>query len=104
MVRRLLLVVSLAPACAVSGPDHHRPETQMRAAFGELAASGPRSSAVARAAEVANWWRAFGDPVLDRLVERAATANRDIRRATVAVRQARASRVVSAAGELPALE
>ena len=36
------------------------------------------------------WWRQFGDPELDALIERAMTANLDLKRAVARVDQARA--------------
>ncbi|MGH7820666.1 MAG: efflux transporter outer membrane subunit, partial [Candidatus Binatia bacterium] len=69
------LALSFLPACAV-GPDYVRPEPALPSAWQELpdgVATGP--------AEVSRWWKAFADPVLDRLVDRAVAGNRDLRQA-----------------------
>lgn len=49
------------------------------------------------------WWRAFGDPVLEARIGRALEANRDVRAALARVEQARAAVGVSRADFLPAL-
>lgn len=43
-----------------------------------------------QSAPEADWWRALGDPLLDRLIDHALTANRDLLAAEAQVRQARA--------------
>lgn len=53
----------------------------------------------ASAAPDAAWWRAFGDPWLDRLVPQALAANADLRAALARVAQARAARASAAAGD-----
>src|SRR5690606_29079235 len=70
-------------ACAV-GPDYVAPT----APAVEL-----NAVADARASETpfeAEWWRQFGDPVLDSLVERALTSNLDVRIAAARLDEARA--------------
>jgi len=49
------------------------------------------------------WWDSFGDPVLSRLVRRAAYENRDVKMALERVRAARASETVSRSALLPAV-
>ena len=49
----------------------------------------------------ADWWRAFGDPVLTELVEQALAANVDIEIATARVEEARATEALSRAQLLP---
>ena len=49
------------------------------------------------------WWTAFGDPVLDELVDRALDANTDLEVAAARVRQARASLRGAQAGYWPTL-
>jgi multidrug efflux system outer membrane protein len=48
------------------------------------------ASAPAEAQDRGTWWKAFGDPVLDTLVERAGTANTNIQVAAARLQQARA--------------
>ena len=50
------------------------------------------------------WWRAFGDPVLDGLVERALARNTDLRIAAARVAEARALGDVQRAAALPTLD
>jgi multidrug efflux system outer membrane protein len=82
---RLLLAAASAltlSACAV-GPAYHAPiETPVT-----LAAVDPAVSA--QPAPTA-WWKAFGDPELDSLVDRALASNADVRIALARVSQARA--------------
>lgn len=83
-IRTLLLAASAATlsACAV-GPRYTAP-TEAPVAL------APADARVTAAAVEADWWRAFGDPELDSLVERALAANHDIRIAVARVREARA--------------
>lgn len=74
-------------ACAV-GPDYRRPETALDAGFVNAGASATRSEAPA--ADIARFWRGFGDPVLDELVDRALAANGDVRIAAARLQEARA--------------
>jgi NodT family efflux transporter outer membrane factor (OMF) lipoprotein len=53
--------------------------------------------------DLAGWWTAFHDPVLERLVARALTANLDVRIAGARLREARAALGGAQAGELPDL-
>jgi multidrug efflux system outer membrane protein len=50
------------------------------------------------------WWSTFHDPLLESLMARAVVANLDLRIAAARVREARALRGVSAAGQRPAVE
>ncbi len=74
--------LSLA-ACAV-GPDYETPETPAAAyrnAVGEDFVAAPVE---------ADWWRQFGDPVLDDLMARAIAGSHDLRIAAARVDQSRA--------------
>ena len=59
------------------------------------------SSREEAAADVARWWTSFNDPALDSLISRATAANLDLQIAGSRVRQARASRGITAAGLWP---
>lgn len=82
-MRRLVLSLAASAAlagCAV-GPDYHPPAVTLAPTF----QSGPI------AAEThADWWTAFGDERLDRLVALALAQNLDVEAAAARVRQARA--------------
>jgi multidrug efflux system outer membrane protein len=77
-VLMLLLVVALV-SCAI-GPNYRRPPVETPASwhFGD-----------AQARDVVNtpWWRQFGDPVLDGLVETALKENKDVRIAAARVEE-----------------
>ncbi|HXG50191.1 MAG TPA: efflux transporter outer membrane subunit [candidate division Zixibacteria bacterium] len=85
--------------CAV-GPDYRRPETPLPARWGN--ASEPGISM--ESADLARWWTAFKDPVLDSLVERAVRSNPDLRLAEARIREARATRAATAAGAWPGVD
>jgi NodT family efflux transporter outer membrane factor (OMF) lipoprotein len=92
-----LLPLCLALAACAVGPDYHRPEVAMPAHYG---VNGALQS---EAAPQEAWWRAFGDPELDRLIGEALAQNFDLQAAWARVRQARAQRGVTAGADLPQL-
>jgi NodT family efflux transporter outer membrane factor (OMF) lipoprotein len=92
----LLLVAS---GCAV-GPNYKKPDVHVPAAWHEAHSDGVNS----RAADLARWWTKFNDPLLNSLVERAVRSNLDLRLAEARIREARAARAVTAAGEWPAVD
>jgi len=83
--RRLLPVLAAAAALAgcVMGPDYRRPEITAPAAFQYETKDAVDSSDML-------WWRQFGDPVLDQLVDEALAHNSNIRIAAANVEQAAA--------------
>ncbi|MEM9085935.1 MAG: TolC family protein [Pseudomonadota bacterium] len=94
----LALLGSVALAgCVSMAPDRETPA---------LAAEMPESFAQANAAEAGTyvpqkWWRAFEDPVLDQLVDRALASNLDIAESAARLRQASAQARVSRAALIP---
>ena len=76
-----LLAGALTLAGCVVGPDYRRPDIQAPAAYQYPAG---QDAALADA----QWWKAFGDPVLDELIAEALTHNRNIRIAAANVEQA----------------
>jgi outer membrane protein TolC len=62
-----LLPVLLAFAGCMIGPNYQRPKVSVSQSFGE--AGDPRLSA--EQTNYRDWWKAFNDPVLDRLIARA---------------------------------
>lgn len=89
------LLLALA-GCAV-GPDYHRPQVDMPAAYKEAAPALPAGQAgswqQARPAESAlrgQWWKIFGDPTLDALETQAQDANQSLKAAAARLGQARA--------------
>jgi multidrug efflux system outer membrane protein len=65
---------------------------------------GPAAPAGAVAATGAQWWKAFGDPVLDDLVERADRSNTSIEAAVARLTQARAFARATNADRYPQLD
>ncbi len=79
----MLLILALT-ACTV-GPDYSGPVTAAGERFSQ------RGVGDAPVAATTPWWQSFRDPILDRLVEQAATANAGLQRARAAVAEARAA-------------
>ena len=94
-----LVLAGALSGCAV-GPDYRKPVVDLPATW----AQAPSGVVTAEAASVATWWRAFGDPVLDALVERAVAGSLDLRIATARVREARALRGVAAGDRWPTID
>lgn len=88
----------LLAGCSV-GPNYEKPDLPVPADWKEAQQKGVD----ARSTELARWWSAFNDPLLDSLVERAVRSNLDLRFAEARIREARASRVVTASGAWPTL-
>ena len=86
------LIASVAPlalaACAAVGAA---PPTPQIPAAAQAPFIGSNASFVSRREAQDQWWRLYNDPVLDRLVEQALTANKDIAIAIANVDIARAS-------------
>jgi NodT family efflux transporter outer membrane factor (OMF) lipoprotein len=84
-------------ACAV-GPAYHAPPSPLAGAY-----HSPPPSSEAAQADLAVWWRGFGDPELTRIVERAAAQNLDIAQAAARVRQSRAALGAAGAALAPSV-
>ncbi len=91
MTQRLFLAAAsaLALAACATGPDYVAAPVAPAAAGPFVAAADPRLVTTAAAED--RWWRLYEDPVLDRLVGDALTANTDIRVAVARLARARAS-------------
>ena len=74
-----LVVGALLSGCAV-GPDYKRPQTESPA---EWRIDYPKAAEVANTA----WWKQFGDPVLDELIDTALRENLDLQAASARVDQ-----------------
>ena len=84
--------------CLTMGPDYERPELPVPEAY-----SQPADTTEAQPAPVDDWWKLFGDPVLDALVEEALAANQDLAAAVARVDEARALAGIARAERLPQL-
>lgn len=96
---RILVALILAMsflACTL-GPDYQRPEIAIPEAYRGVEISTEEASDLAEVA----WWRLFGDPVLDALIESALEENRDLLIATARIEEARARFRVTHADRLP---
>lgn len=97
-LHRMALCLSLAAALSACGslaptrPSMPEPPP-MPARFDEAVTSDP--------APAADWWRGFGSPALDRLIDQALSANPDLAIAGERVRQAEAQLQVAGASLLP---
>lgn len=98
--RRIAAVTLLAivAGCAV-GPDYSRPAVPLDAGF--INAGAASSNAEAPSADIASFWRGFGDAALTALVERAIAANGDVRIAQSRLQEARAQQTEADANALP---
>src|SRR5450432_2592239 len=81
----------LLAGCAI-GPNYTRPDVDLPRDFGVAQASVPAPE---------RWWAVFDDPALDRLVDEALAANRDLRAAAERIEQARAQLAITRADQLP---
>ena len=93
--RAAALIAALLAGCTV-GPDYERPDVSMPGGYAEAGAADALSDA-----ELAAWWRKFGDPLLSSLIERALTQNLDIEAAAARIREARGLEGVAGAARLP---
>jgi NodT family efflux transporter outer membrane factor (OMF) lipoprotein len=96
-MRRAMVVaagVGLLAGCTV-GPNYRPSDPAVPASFTE-----PQPGAGA-SVDPATWWRAFNDPLLDKLVARALADNPDMAIAASRVRQARLQEIVARSGGLP---
>jgi outer membrane protein, multidrug efflux system len=98
-MKRALLVFGLLAGCTTVGPNYRKPATPIPPQFAEAEGqSGPSD------AELASWWRAFGDAQLDALINRALAQNLDVQTAAARIREARANEIVAGASALPEVD
>jgi NodT family efflux transporter outer membrane factor (OMF) lipoprotein len=85
----------LLSACAV-GPNYTAPDLHLTQAFHDAPAAGP-----AQPLPLKTWWTAFGDPELDRIVERVRGQNLELAEAAARLGQSRAAAKAAGAALLP---
>lgn len=83
---RVASLALLVGGCAV-GPNYHPRHHPVPESFG---AGTPQSTSAAPMQVELQWWRNFGDPLLDDLQAKAATNNFDLRRGQARLQEARA--------------
>lgn len=95
----LTLTLTFMGGCAV-GPNFVRPRPP------EMADWSEKSEALVRSekAELASWWKQFGDPVLDALVESACTQNPSLHVAGLRILEARARFGIAVGNQYPQLQ
>ncbi len=94
----LLVVLLLASGCVKVGPDFVKPEATVRPNWLE---AGEYKQVSTKAEDYRDWWRAFNDPVLDKLILTAYQENLPLRIAGVRVLAARAQLGVAVGGLYP---
>ena len=86
--------IATTAGCTV-GPDYQRPELALSVSFHAAPAAPP--------ADLSRWWKAFGDPELTRVVERAQAQSLDLAQARARVLQSRAAARVAGAALAPTI-
>ncbi|MCY2926944.1 MAG: efflux transporter outer membrane subunit [Planctomycetota bacterium] len=92
--------------CAV-GPDYKPAKPALPPGWTGQApapASRPASRPAGETGDLVRWWKAFNDPALTKLIERAFAANLDLKAAEARIRQARAVRVGAGSALWPAAD
>jgi NodT family efflux transporter outer membrane factor (OMF) lipoprotein len=97
------VLLALEPVFATSwpkvGPKYEPPKAAVPESFHQQAAT----AGINTDAAVANWWLTLGDPELTALIERAVSANLDLKVASSRVLEARATRRVTRSDLLPSV-
>jgi len=105
-------LATLAAALILAGcslaPTYKVPETATVAAFKEAEAAAAegaqwKTATPAEGQRRGEWWKIFGDPELDRLIDAASASNQDLAVAAARVKQARAFTGVAEADQYPQL-
>lgn len=94
------LLLALSSACKTVGEDYSGRE----AALPQQWQAQDQPGLTTAAPELGEWWRCFGDPLLDQLVARSARENLDLREAMARLHEARALRGVAAADRFPTVD
>lgn len=98
-LRQALLasLLTVLAGCSTVGPDYQTQAPDVPAHWIEADAAPPDGDHD----DLRTWWRAFQDPLLDRLVDQTLAHNQDLEIALARLHQARAERVQIAAAGLP---
>ena len=86
------LIAAVLAGCMTVGPDYKRPQVDT-----------PEQWPGATAADTISpmWWKVYGDPVLDQMIDEALVHNLDLRRAIARVDEARAALGITRADQYP---
>ena len=88
----LSLIVAALAGCMTVGPDYKRPQIET---------PGQLPGATANEPLISTWWKAYGDPVLNQMIDEALVYNLDLRRAIARVNEARAALGITRADQYP---
>ncbi|MBU1231869.1 MAG: efflux transporter outer membrane subunit [Proteobacteria bacterium] len=102
IVLSALSLLSLA-GCAAVGPDYVPRETTAPPTWHTELRQGV-SGETPDPKQLADWWTTLEDPILTELIIQAVTNNLDLKQAMAKVREARARRGISQAGQFPTLD
>ncbi len=98
----LLLPVLIQFSCRAVGPDYKKPMIPPPPNWSTDLSEGLCAAAVDDDT-LARWWTTLDDPMLESLIERAVRGNLDVRRAALALRQARAERGIAESDRFPTI-
>jgi len=98
-----LLICLTLTACISVGPDYREPVLDVSAGWSSLEDDSTLSTQVGSMENLGRWWQNLNDPLLTGLVEEALRSSPDLRTARALLREARASRAVSASAYFPAV-
>lgn len=95
-------LTALLVACAPVGPTYQPPtRPELPAAWGGTTDGNVNQAEVTEVKELGHWWTLFNDPRLDSLIQRAITANLDLKIAEARIIQARAQYRLTTAAATP---
>ena len=86
--------------CVTVGPDYQRPVLDLPATLARPSNLSP----VTGTTEWRTWWKSFGDPVLDQLIDEAAAHSQDLQLAAGRIEEARAAVSVTDAERYPSVD
>jgi multidrug efflux system outer membrane protein len=94
MIKHCIAALALLVAGCSVGPNFKRPDVDLPKDLGVAQSPAPAPE---------RWWALFSDPVLERLVDEALAANRDLKAAAERVEQSRAQLSITRADQLPSV-
>lgn len=106
-LRTLALLIPLALGGCAIGPDFFRPKVETPTAFKEidpkLAGEWKQTAAGNGPSVAADWWKVFGDPLLNDLIAQVDISNQNLKIAEAQYRSARAGLDAARAGFFPSV-
>ncbi len=94
------VIILLMAGCAAVGPDYSKPVMPVPDSWHTKLQDGLSAQQPRR---LAHWWTVFHDPLLSKLIKRAAARNLDLKKARIRLLEARARRTMSRSALFPAL-